>query len=95
MRGFVYDAENKPIQNVTVKFEQVKKGEPKESYQSIQQTDKNGRFDAGFTHAPFDVELKLTVSKAGYKTYESQFSSSEAQKKLENKEEYRIVLEKE
>jgi hypothetical protein len=95
VRGFVYDSENKPIQNAIVKFESVRKGEPEESYQSIEQTDKNGRFDCRFTHSPFETQLKLTVSKVGYKTYEIRFSSSEAQKKLENKEEYRIVLEKE
>ena len=95
VNGFVYDTENKPIENATVKFESVRKGEPEESYQSIEQTDKNGRFECGFMHAPFEVQLKLTVSKAGYILYESQFSSREAQKKLENKEEYRIVLEKE
>jgi hypothetical protein len=95
IRGYVYDTENKPIENATVKFEAVEKGELKESYQSIHQTDKNGKFDCMFTHAPFETQLKLTVSKPGYKTYESQFSSREAYKKLENNEEYRIILQKE
>jgi len=93
--GHVYDSNNKPLENATVKFEAIDKGKPEESYQSTQQTDKQGKFDSMFMHAPFaGIPLRLTVSRSGYKTYQIEFTSDEAQRKLENKEEFIIVLEK-
>jgi len=94
IKGQVYDSEDKPIENATVKFEAIDKGELKESYQCIGRTAKDGKFDCGFLHSPFNIQLKLTVSKEGYKIHETEFSSREASKKLKSNEEYQIVLEK-
>ena len=92
VKGYVYDTNNKPLVNATVKFEAVEKGQPEESYRRVSQTDKAGKFDTGFTHAPFNTDLKLTASKEGYKTYESKFTSREAAEKQKKGEEYKIVL---
>ena len=90
--GNVYDTENKPIENAEIKFEQIEKGETKESYQCSTKTDKDGKFGCGFTHAPKKVQLKLTVSKNGYKTYETEFSSIEAKEKMGNGSGFKIIL---
>ena len=93
--GNIYDSENKPIENAEVKFEQIKKGDPEAAYQCLTKTDKDGKFGCSFLHAPWKVELKLTVSKNGFKTYETEFSSTEANEEMGNGEGYKIILERE
>lgn len=41
-------------------------------------TDTDGSFSVGFSHAPWKVDLALTVSKEGCKTFEKRFTSEEA-----------------
>ncbi len=41
-------------------------------------TDTDGSFSVGFSHAPWNVDLSLTVSKEGYKTFEKRFKSEDA-----------------
>ena len=41
-------------------------------------TDSQGSFSVGFTHSPFNVDLILTVSKDGYKTFEKSFTARDA-----------------
>ena len=41
-------------------------------------TDNQGSFSVGFTHPPFNVDLVLTVSKDGYKTFEKSFRARDA-----------------
>jgi hypothetical protein len=96
VNGHVYDADNMPIENATVKFEQVGDFHGDTTKQSVHQTWSDGGFGCEFLHAAFfDVPLRITVSKEGYKTYQTDFSSADAHKKLQNKEEFKIILEKE
>lgn len=96
VNGHVYDTDNMPIENATVKFEQVGDFHGDTTHQSIHQTWSDGGFGCEFLHAAFfDVPLRITVSKEGYKPYQVDFTSSDAHKKLQNNEEFRIVLEKE
>jgi hypothetical protein len=94
--GHVYDADNNPVQNATVKFEQVGNFSGDTSHQCIQQTWVDGKFRCGFLHAAFfAVPLRITVTKEGYKPSLTDFTSDEAHKKSKDQEEFTIVLEKE
>jgi hypothetical protein len=94
--GHVYDSNNVPVANATVKFEQVGNFGGDTSHQCIQQSWTDGKFGCGFLHAAFfSAPLKLTISKDGYKTYQLDLTSDEVQKKTRDKEEYSVVLEKE
>ena len=53
------------------------------------QTDNDGYYAVGVTHAPFEVQLTLTISKEGYNKFKKTFSSRE-----EPKGDYKIVLER-
>jgi hypothetical protein len=46
---------------------------------------------SSFTSTP----LRLTVTKEGYKTYQVEFTIGEAHQKSENKEQLKVILEKE
>jgi hypothetical protein len=91
--GHVYDPHERPISNANVLFEAVEKGSPAESYQDESTSDESGRFHAGFTHAPYDVRLRLTVTKTGYKPYVSEFKASDAAKMNEDKHELIVIME--
>jgi hypothetical protein len=96
VNGHVYDADNRPIEDATVKFEQVGDFHGDTTHQSIHQTWSDGGFGCEFLHAAFfDVPLRLTVSKNGYKTYQIEFTSGDAYKKQKNNEEFPVILEKE
>jgi hypothetical protein len=92
--GHVYDADNKPVENASVRFERIEKGKPESAYKCESKTDNSGKFSCGFVHEPFEVKLKLIVSKDGYKTYDTQFTSGEAREKADNGGGFRIVLER-
>lgn len=83
VRGHVYDKKGKPIEGALVLIETGR------DIKFDIQTDKEGYYAVGVTHAPFEVQLTLTVSKEGYKQYKKIFSSRE-----EPKGDYKIVLEK-
>lgn len=90
--GEVYDSEDRPIKEAFVKFSE----RPDESHSCEVKTSSEGSFSCGLMHAPFSgIPLRITVAKAGYKTSQIEFTSDDAQRKLESKERFRIVLEKE
>jgi hypothetical protein len=96
VNGHVSDAKGQPIENATVRFEQVGDFHGDTSHECIHQTWSDGSFGCEFLHAAFfDVPLKLTVSKNGYKTYQIEFTSGDAHKKQKNNEEFSVILEKE
>lgn len=98
--GEVYDSENHPIQGASVKFsaprDQRFSEQPDESNSCEVKTGIGGSFGCGLTHAPMSgIPLRLTVSKTGYKTYQADFTSDDAHRKMESNEKFSIVLEKE
>ncbi len=68
--GYVLDSDNQPITNALVKVEVVKTAGEKENYQCEVKTDKDGKFNCVFLHPLVTVQLRMTISKQGYKTYE-------------------------
>ena len=96
VHGHVFDKNDKPIVGASVVFEQVETGKKSDFVHRKSETDVSGGFNDGLTHAPFSgIPLRLTVSKPGYKTLQQDFTSDDVHKKMENKEEFRIVLEQE
>ena len=94
--GQINDSGGKPINDATVKFEVISKGQPEEAYIQTVQSDKNGRFSSLILHSPYEsVGLRLTISKIGYRQYIYDFTSTEAREKLEKHDEFNITLEKE
>ena len=75
--GRVVDAEGRPINDASVLFEAVEKGEPERSYQCEARTASDGLFGCGFVHAPWNIRLRLTIGKEGYNTYTREFSAKE------------------
>ena len=73
IKGRVTDTNGKPIQGALVEMKTISGGRDGQS-----KTDADGSFSVGFTHAPWNVDLSLTVSKQGYKTFEKRFKSEEA-----------------
>jgi hypothetical protein len=73
LKGKVLDKNGKPVEGAFVEMKTVSGGRKDET-----KTEADGSFSVGFTHAPFNVDLILSVSKGGYKTYETRFKSSEA-----------------
>jgi hypothetical protein len=73
IQGKVTDMNGKPIRGAAVKMKTISGGRDDEST-----TEDDGSFSVGFTHAPFNVDLMLTVSKEGYKTVERRFKSADA-----------------
>jgi len=67
----VTDTNGKPIENAQV---EMKTG----GRDGKVKTGADGSFSIGFSHAPFNVELVVTVSKEGYKTFEKRFSALDA-----------------
>jgi hypothetical protein len=78
--GTVVDTGGRPVENASVLFEAVEKGEPRESYQCTARTSVDGIFGCGFVHAPWNVRLRLTVEKEGYTTYVRELNSSDLAK---------------
>ena len=95
--GHVYDSNDKPVNNAKILFEDAasEKSDHPEYYQYRTETNGEGRFNAGIMHAPFDIKLRLTVTKEGFRTYVTEFYSSDAHKMVDDKHELSIVLEKE
>jgi hypothetical protein len=90
--GDVYDSENRPIKEALVKFSE----RLDERHLCEVKTSSDGSFGCGLMHAPFSgIRLRITVVKTGYKTSQIEFTSDEAKRKLESKEKFRIVLERE
>jgi hypothetical protein len=73
VKGKVTDASGRPIEGAQVEMKTIS-GDRDHKVK----TDPDGSFDAGITHAPFNVALVLTVSKDGYKTFERRFKSEDA-----------------
>ena len=71
IQGKVTDTNGKPIEGAHV---EMKTGGRHEEVK----TDTQGSFSVGFTHPPFNVDLVLTVSKDGYKTFEKSFRARDA-----------------
>ncbi len=97
--GEVYDSENHSLKDASVRFsaprDQRFSEQPDESNSCEVKTGVDGSFGCGLTHAPFSgVPLRLMVSKTGYKTYQADFTSDDAHRKMELNEKFRIVLEK-
>ena len=93
--GHVLGPDGEPVDGATVKFDVIEEGKPANIYQRTVRTDKNGIFDARITHAvSSSVDLRLTVSKPGYKTLVYEFSAEDALKKEKRHEDFKIVLEK-
>jgi hypothetical protein len=83
LQGKVTDMNGKPIQGAVVEMKTISGGRDDKS-----KTEADGSFSVDFTHAPFNVDLMLTVSKEGYKTVERRFKSADAKQFPPN-----IVLE--
>ena len=75
--GTVVDANGRPIENASVLFEAVEKGDPKDAYQCTVKTSPQGTFGCGFVHAPRNVKLRLTIEKEGYAIYARELYSSD------------------
>ena len=73
IKGKVTAASGKPIEGAQVEMKTISGGRDDKV-----KTDRDGSFGVGFTNAPFNVDLVLTVSKDGYKTFEKRFKSEEA-----------------
>jgi hypothetical protein len=73
IKGKITDVSGKPIEGAQVEMKTISGGR----YDKVK-TDAAGAFSIGFTHAPFNVDLVLTVWKEGYKPFEKHFKSNEA-----------------
>jgi hypothetical protein len=78
--GRVVDHDGKPIENASVLFETIEKGEPAEAYQCETRTSTDGVFGCGLVHQPWETRLRLTITKAGYNKYVRELSSGEVAK---------------
>ena len=67
--GRIVDTNGRPIKDALVLFEAVEKGEPADSYRCKVRTSADGYFGCGFVHAPWNIKLRLSVTKEGYNTY--------------------------
>ncbi|HKR60208.1 MAG TPA: carboxypeptidase-like regulatory domain-containing protein [Pyrinomonadaceae bacterium] len=72
IKAKVTDMKGKPIQGALVQMKTMSGGRDDQS-----KTGTDGSFSVGFSHAPWSVDLLLTVSKDGYKTFEKRFKSEE------------------
>src|SRR5687767_1519182 len=75
--GRVVDLEGRPVKDASVLFEVVRKGQPTGAYQCDTRTAADGSFGCGLTHAPFNIDLRLTISKHGYTTYTRDLKAEE------------------
>ncbi len=79
--GSVRSKDGKPIEGATVILETGgRKAETK--------SQPDGSFSTGMTHAPLKVDLSLTVSKEGYKSFRKEFKASDSDPKFD------VVLER-
>ncbi len=78
--GRVVDASGRPVENASVLFEAVEKGQPEGYYQCTARTSADGTFGCGFVHAPRNVKLRLTIEKEGYTTYIRELYSGELER---------------
>ena len=73
IKGKVTDTTGKPIQGAEVELKTTSGGRDDKV-----KTSTDGSFSVGFSHAPWKVDLALTVSKDGYKTFEKRLTSEDA-----------------
>ena len=73
IKGKVTDSNGKPVQGALVEMKTISGGRDDQSKSAA-----DGSFSVGFSHAPWNVDLALTISKEGYKTFEKRFKSAEA-----------------
>ena len=78
--GRVVDAEGRSLENASVLFEAIQKGEPKAAYECTVNTSVDGTFGCGIVHAPRNVKLRLTVDKDGYAKYIRELYSNDLAK---------------
>src|SRR5215203_2366924 len=74
IRGRVTDVNGKPVDGALVQMKTISGGMDDRS-----KTGADGSFSVSLTHAPSNVDIKLTVSKDGYKTFEKVFKSADAE----------------
>lgn len=92
VHGHVSDPIGRPVAGAVVKLEEVGY---EQKYGCKTETDREGAFECGLVHAPLSIPLRLSVAQTGFKIYQTEFTSDDAHKKLEAKEEFKILLEKE
>jgi hypothetical protein len=68
--GNITDEDGNPVAEAIVVLEA-------DGIKDEHKSDAAGFYHVGATHSPFKVKIKLTVSKAGYETYEQEFDSQE------------------
>jgi hypothetical protein len=73
IKGRVTDMNGKPVQGALVEMKTISGGRDDQLKSAS-----DGSFSVGFSHAPWNVDLALTVSKEGYKTFEKRFKSADA-----------------
>ena len=79
LKGKVLDKNGKPVEGAFVEMKTVSGGRKDVTKSAV-----DGTFSVGFTHAPFNIDLTLTVSKGGYKTFDTRFKSSDARERTMN-----------
>jgi len=82
VRGHVFDSNGQPIEKALVVLETSGR-------KFDIDTSKDGSFDVGLIHAPFEVQLSLVVTKAGFKPFKETFSS-----RSRPQGDHKVVLEK-
>ena len=73
IKGKVVDENGKPVPGALVELKTDSGGRTDQA-----RSEADGSFSVGFSHAPFKVDLTLTVSKEGYKIVETKFKSTQA-----------------
>ena len=76
LQGRISDSAGKPISNVRVTLTAGK-------WNRTVNSDENGLYKVGMTHAPFKVALSLTAEKDGYQKYEKRFYSTDHLRSLD------------
>ena len=71
--GKVMDENGKPVPGAMVELKTDSGGRRQQAKSAA-----DGSFSVGFSHAPFQLDLTLTVSKQGYKSIETKFKSNQA-----------------
>ncbi len=95
INGYVYDAQNKPIENAAVQLAVVGVGqENKELFQTAVKTNEDGAFSVYVGHGTFGTDLRLIVAKDEYKIFVLETTAKEIQQNKEEYKNYKIVLEK-
>ena len=73
IKGKITDTSGRPIQGAQVRMKTISGGGD-----DNETTDADGFFSVAFTHAPYNVDLLLMVTKEGYKPVEKRFKSADA-----------------